>query len=123
MNLRFTGAGLLFGAALLGATTTSALAQTSASPQAQGASFSIAPAPDQDFNKPKNAARDHVPASLSWFTFHANPGEQIRDSVRIQNSGQVPADLFIYAVDAATGTNSGMVMQNRDSARSGVGGW
>jgi hypothetical protein len=86
-------------------------------------SFSVAPTPDLDIETPKNAARDRVPASRSWFTFRGEPGQVIRDSLRVVNTGQTPLDLLVYPVDATTGATTGMVMLNRDAPRKGVSAW
>src|SRR5437870_2581703 len=107
-------------AMLLALTAGSALAEGA---DAAAGSFSLRPTPDQDIEHPKNPAREHVPTIRSWFTFQARPGDQVRDSLRVANTGGVPVQLLLYPVDAATGVTSGLVMQNKDAPREGVGKW
>jgi hypothetical protein len=118
-------AGVLLGLALVAVNAGSAFAQSSPAAAADqpAASFSVRPTQDQDINNPKDAFRDHVQASKSWFQFHAQAGDVISDSLEVVNTGPVAGDALVYAVDAATGATSGMVLQNRDVPATGVGSW
>lgn len=99
------------------------VAAPAAAQVAPGGAFSMRPTLDEDIQQPRNPLRVHAPTIRSWFTFDAAAGQEIRDLVQVTNTGAVPVDLHLYAVDATTGPTTGMVLQNVGAPRIDVGQW
>lgn len=62
-------------------------------------------------------------ATKSYFILKANPGDVIRDQIRVVNTGGKTGTAYLYPVDATTGQTSGAVYQSRQSPRLDVGAW
>ncbi|MEA2286105.1 MAG: hypothetical protein QOJ21_2148 [Solirubrobacteraceae bacterium] len=62
-------------------------------------------------------------ADHGYFILDARPGETIRRSVRIVNTGGRAGTVRLDAVDATTGQTTGAVYLDRKAPRRGVGGW
>ena len=63
------------------------------------------------------------PLTKSYFIFDDKPGIVVSSRVRVSNNGTASGSVSLYAVDAATGQNSGAVYLNRDAPRNDVGAW
>ncbi|MGB0383677.1 MAG: WxL protein peptidoglycan domain-containing protein [Ardenticatenaceae bacterium] len=59
----------------------------------------------------------------SYFHYEAGAGELIEDVVVVQNSGNEPVQLALYAADAQTADNGGITFPNKDQTASDVGTW
>jgi hypothetical protein len=76
-------------------------------------SFTVRPArPDYD-----------NPATIGWLFGRADPGERVRDAVRIENRGSEPLDLVMYPADAAIIEDGAFTVESLEAADQGIAGW
>jgi hypothetical protein len=76
-------------------------------------SFTVRPAhPDYD-----------NPPTVGWLFGRADPGERVRDAVRIENRGSEPLDLVMYAADAAIIKDGAFTVEALEAADQGIAGW
>jgi hypothetical protein len=78
-----------------------------------GQSFSLRPASSDPSN----------PTGGAYFVYTVAPGATRSDEVLVLNTGDEPATLDLYAVDALTGATTGAVYANQGSAPTGAGTW
>jgi hypothetical protein len=77
------------------------------------ASFSLQPV----YYNPSN------PVTKSYFVFSSKPGQVVKSSIRVTNTGTTTGTASLYPVDATTGQTSGAVYLNQNDPRSDVGAW
>lgn len=77
------------------------------------ASFSLQPV----YYDPSN------PVTKSYFVFSSKPGQVVKSSIRVTNTGTAMGTASLYPVDATTGQTSGAVYLNQNDPRSDVGAW
>lgn len=77
------------------------------------ASFSLQPV--------RNAANRS--SAQNYFVYDATPGQQLRDEMVVRNNGTATGVVRLYAVDGATGNNSGAVYLNENDPRREVATW
>lgn len=63
------------------------------------------------------------PVTRSYFVLNLNPGATKALTFRVTNSGTVAGVVHLYAVDATTGQNSGVVFRAHTEPRKDVGSW
>jgi hypothetical protein len=80
---------------------------------ADGASFGLRPV----------TSTVGVPASRSYFVLNGQPGQTIKQQVRVFNAGTAAGTVLLYPVDATTGQTSGTVFLSGTSPKRGVGAW
>jgi hypothetical protein len=59
----------------------------------------------------------------SYFHYETGAGTLIEDVVVVQNSGDEPVHLALYAADAQTADNGGITFPNKDQSASDAGTW
>jgi hypothetical protein len=64
-----------------------------------------------------------TPITRSYFVFAGKAGKTIDSQVRVSNEGSVAGDAALYAVDAATGSSSGVVYMDHQQTPAVVGKW
>ncbi len=62
-------------------------------------------------------------ATRSYFILDGKPDTTVQNGIRIKNTGTEPGTVTLYAVDATTGQNSGLVYNAQDVPSHDVGSW
>jgi hypothetical protein len=61
---------------------------------------------------------------IGYFTYSLGPGESVSDEIIVSNRGDVTVTLKLYAVDARTATNGGVIFPGGEgSTNTGAGAW
>ncbi len=89
------------------------IVQVSQTYAAGGASFTLQPATVNPTN----------PLSMAYFILAGKPGTVLQESVVVKNVGTATGTLSLYAVDAGTGQNSGIIYLPQNAPRTDVGAW
>lgn len=63
------------------------------------------------------------PATQSYYIYEASPSLEIRDEVRVRNSGNASGTVRLYAVDGTTSDTSGSAFRQDRDPRQGVATW
>ncbi len=63
------------------------------------------------------------PVTKSYFVLDAKAGIAQQNDIRITNTGSATGTVTLYAVDATTGQNSGLVYNSQNAPRNDVGAW
>lgn len=63
------------------------------------------------------------PVTRSYFVLNLNPGATKALTFRVTNTGTAAGVVHLYAVDATTGQNSGVVFRAHNEPRKDVGSW
>ena len=100
---------LLTVALLYGVTYTTRIAHADGG----GTSFSVHPAQYD----PSNIT------TRSYFILDSKPDTTVQNGISITNTGATTGTVTLYAVDATTGQNSGLVYNTKDTPRHDVGSW
>jgi hypothetical protein len=64
-----------------------------------------------------------VAPGAPYFVFDSRPGASVGAAVRVENEGDRPGTVRLYAVDAVTGETTGAVYRSREDPRRDVGAW
>ena len=78
-----------------------------------GASFTLRPATSDPAN----------PLARAYFILSGRPGIVLQNSIVVTNTGTGTGTVSLYAVDAGTGQNSGLIYLQRNAPRTDVGAW
>ena len=62
-------------------------------------------------------------ATRSYFILDSKPASTVQNGISITNTGAMTGTVTLYAVDATTGQNSGLVYNTKDAPRHDVGSW
>ncbi len=62
-------------------------------------------------------------ATRSYFILDGKPNTTVQNGIRIKNTGAATGTVTLYAVDATTGQNSGLVYNAQDVPSHDVGSW
>ena len=62
-------------------------------------------------------------ATKSYFILDSKPNTTAENGISITNTGAATGTVTLYAVDATTGQNSGLVYNTKDAPRHDVGSW
>ncbi len=62
-------------------------------------------------------------ATRSYFILDGKPDTTVQNGIRIKNTGAATGTVTLYAVDATTGQNSGLVYNAQDVPSHDVGSW
>ena len=62
-------------------------------------------------------------ATRSYFILSGKPDTTVQNGIRIKNTGAATGTVTLYAVDATTGQNSGLVYNAQDIPSHDVGSW
>lgn len=65
----------------------------------------------------------HPGGGRGYFVLEAQPGQTVKRSVRVVNTGKAPGTVRLNGVDATTGQTTGAVYRDRTAARRDVGAW
>ena len=63
------------------------------------------------------------PVTKSYFVLSSKAGTTQQNGIRITNTGSATGTVTLYAVDATTGQNSGLVYNPQNAPRNDVGAW
>ncbi len=80
---------------------------------AGGANITLQPATSDPAN----------PLTRAYFILNGKPGTALQSSVIVTNNGTATGTVNLYAVDAGTGQNSGIIYLPQDAPRNDVGAW
>jgi hypothetical protein len=80
---------------------------------AGGANFTLQPATVDPAN----------PLSMAYFILAGKPGAVLQEGVVVKNVGTATGTISLYAVDAGTGQNSGIIYLPQNAPRTNVGAW
>ncbi len=80
---------------------------------AGGANITLQPATSDPAN----------PLTRAYFILNGKPGSTLQNSVTVTNSGTAAGTVNLYAVDAGTGQNSGIIYLQQNAPRTDVGLW
>ncbi len=62
-------------------------------------------------------------ATRSYFILNGKPDTTVQNGIRVKNTGAARGTVTLYAVDATTGQNSGLVYNAQDVPSHDVGSW
>ncbi len=63
------------------------------------------------------------PVTKSYFVLNSEAGTTQQNGIRVTNTGSATGTVTLYAVDATTGQNSGLVYNPQNAPRNDVGAW